>query len=305
MIRTGKKHRKADRKRHLGRMDRQRKASKEKIDSLKQGKLKVSKKSHIPASYLWQQYESPRCWKTAAQARKEFGRLNSKSARMRFVREQILMRRIGLGWEGAYHPWSKNDYTFSPEELLEHLVNTVIPLQDTEVVPRRPPINLPTRVRPYKLGTQSKDSERLDNSRLNDEDQLRLEAMSERESLEASGFGDQLYEMNEVSWPWEKIKKGFKIDKLFVRSHDGVDCPMWAQGVVQSLLSKNVSDESSFIKVTVKWNDDCVRDGEAKVTREKLLRSKWNCETHKLGVWRRRENLHHLAVDARDLVNPN
>ena len=302
LISTGKKRRKADRRRHLSLMDMQRKSKKKKIDAMNVAKLKASKDSHRQNSFLWQQWDLPRCWRTAAQARYEFGRLKIKKWRIKFVKEQILIRYLGLGWDDAHHPWSKNGHTFSAEELLEHLINVVIPLEDTEVVPDRPPINLPTRARPYKLGTLSNDAKRLDNSRLDVEEQLRLEAATERDSLEASGVGDQLNEMQEASWPWKKIKKGFKIDKLFIRSDEGDDYPMWSQGVVDKLICKSVSEESSFVKVEVKWNADCVMEGEAKVTKEKLLKSKYNLETHTYGVWR--EDLHHKVLTASDLVNP-
>lgn len=303
LISTGKKRRKADRRRHLSQMDVQRKFKKKKIDAMNVAKLQASKDEHLQNSFLWQQWNSPRCWRTADQAREEFGRLKAKKWKVKFVKEQILIRYLGLGWDDAHHPWSKNGYTFSAEELLEHLINVVIPLENTEVVPDRPPINLPTRARPYKVGTLSNDAKRLDNSRLDVEEQLRLEAATERDRLEASGVGDQLNEMQEASWPWQKIKKGFKIDVLFIRSDEGDDYPMWSQGVVDKLICKSVSEESSFVKVDIKWNADCVMEGEAEVTREKLLKSKYNLETHTRGVWR--QDLHHKVLDASDLVNPN
>ncbi len=71
-------------------------------------------------SYLWQKYDSPRCCKTAKEAFDVFNDLNSKSAKLQFVKEQILIRYLGLGWTKAYHPWLKNKYVYSPSELMEH-----------------------------------------------------------------------------------------------------------------------------------------------------------------------------------------
>ncbi len=94
-------------------------------------------------SYLWQKYDSPRCCKTAKEAFDVFNDLNSKSTKLQFVKEQILLRYLGLGWTKAYHPLLKNKYVYSPSELMEHFVKVVLPLQNTEVVPEAPLMNLP------------------------------------------------------------------------------------------------------------------------------------------------------------------
>jgi len=63
-----------------------------------------------------------------------FNGLNSTSAKLQFVKEQILIRYLRLGWTKAYHPWSKNKYVYSPSERMEHFVKVVLQLQNTEVV---------------------------------------------------------------------------------------------------------------------------------------------------------------------------
>ena len=37
------------------------------------------------------------------------------------------MRYLGLGIEEAHHPWSENAQSFTSRELLDHLVDKVIP----------------------------------------------------------------------------------------------------------------------------------------------------------------------------------
>jgi hypothetical protein len=59
-------------------------------------------------SYLWQKYDSPRCCKLAKDSFDLFDLLGSKLAKLQFVKEQILIRYLGLGWEKAYHPWTRN-----------------------------------------------------------------------------------------------------------------------------------------------------------------------------------------------------
>ncbi len=73
-------------------------------------------------SYLWQKYDSPRYCKLAKDAFDLFDELGSKSAKLQFVKEQISIWYLGLGWEKAYHPWSRNKYVYTPAEFLEHFV---------------------------------------------------------------------------------------------------------------------------------------------------------------------------------------
>ena len=45
------------------------------------------------------------------------------------VKEKILIRYLGLGIKEAYHPWSKGEHMYTADELLDHLINTIIPLE--------------------------------------------------------------------------------------------------------------------------------------------------------------------------------
>jgi hypothetical protein len=108
-------------------------------------KLKLTEKDLINMSYLHQQYFSPRCWKTVQQALVEFENLTSKKDKIECVKEQILIRYLGLGWEEIHHLWSKNRHQYTASELLKHLCEVVIPLQNVKEVPNQAPIQLPAR----------------------------------------------------------------------------------------------------------------------------------------------------------------
>ena len=69
--------------------------------------MKNSESSLIEALYLYQQYNLPRCYMMVQKALDECGKLSTKKERLKYVKEQILIRYLGLGWEEAYHPWSK------------------------------------------------------------------------------------------------------------------------------------------------------------------------------------------------------
>ncbi len=103
-------------------------------------KLQSTEKDLINISYMHQKYLLPRCWKSVRQALDKFKKLTSKKEKIECVKEQILIRYLGLGWEEAHHPWSKNKHIYTALELLKHLCEVVIPLQDTKEVPDQPPI---------------------------------------------------------------------------------------------------------------------------------------------------------------------
>ena len=55
------------------------------------------------------------------------------------------MRYLGLGIEEAHHPWSENTRSFTSQELLDHLVDKVIPHEKTiNNTPENVPSQLPT-----------------------------------------------------------------------------------------------------------------------------------------------------------------
>ena len=115
-----------------------------KQNALRNNKLEIARAGLVDALYLHQQYDSPRCWKTKDQAYEAFEGMKWKKDRMAGIKEQILMRYLGLGWVEAHHPWSKKGHgTYSPTELLDHFVKVVLPLADIKKVPVEPPLELP------------------------------------------------------------------------------------------------------------------------------------------------------------------
>ncbi len=112
----------------------------------------------------------------------------------------------------SQHPWSKNKHQYTASELLKYLCGVVIPLQDVKEVPNQPPIKLPTQPNSIALGTKAADLIQLDDGALAREEHIRLNAMLGRDQREDCGFGNQLMEMQQMSWAIDKIWKGsFKV----------------------------------------------------------------------------------------------
>ncbi len=111
----------------------------------------------------------------------EFEKLTPKKEKIECLKEQILIRYLGLGWEEAHHPWSKNKHVYTALELFKHLCEVVIPLQDAKEVPDQLPIKLLAWPDSLMLGTKFADLIQLDDWALAKEEHIRLNAMLERD----------------------------------------------------------------------------------------------------------------------------
>ena len=101
-------------------------------------------------------------WKTKKDARKEFTRLGSKTAKLEAVKFQIRIHVIGFGWKDLHHPWSERGVDFLPEQLMTHLCDVIIPEQKKRGIPKQPKLELPYRKCMLQLGTKAADVEELD-----------------------------------------------------------------------------------------------------------------------------------------------
>lgn len=84
-----------------------------------------------------------------------YNKLQSEAKRLVAVKEQILIRYLGLGPNEAHHPWLQEGTAFSSSRLLDHLKNKVIPLANDLEIPKEPPLTLPAPPPLSKLGTQT------------------------------------------------------------------------------------------------------------------------------------------------------
>ena len=72
---------------------------------------------------------------------------------------------------------------------------------------------------------------------------------------------------------------------------EGTKMLQWCRGVIESIVSDK-SLTGNYIVVTIKWNDEYVKQGDRNPTKEKLRKKDYNPEMHGNGSWR--EDLHHL-----------
>ena len=65
----------------------------------------------------------------------------------------------------------------------------------------------------------------------------------------------------------------------------------WCQGEVVEFLSEK---DNTHVNVRVKWNENCLKPGDPNITKQKLMRTKWNPDKPGNGAWR--EDLYHKLL---------
>jgi hypothetical protein len=136
-------------------------------------------------------FNSSACWKTKSIAQTEFRKLQSKTAKLDAVKEQIRIRVLGFGWKDLHHPWSEDGTDYSPEELFTHLVDTIIPEQSSRGIPDMPTLDLPSRKETKQLGTRTVDVEELDSRYEAEKGKTIAKAVQMRDEQEDKGELDR------------------------------------------------------------------------------------------------------------------
>ncbi len=207
---------------------------------------------------------------------------------MKEVRNQILIRYLGLGWDKAYHPWSKQGREYTHAELFQHLITTVIPLSQTEIVPESPPLKLPQLPPSAKLGLGQMTHNRvsLENKALDGADEFKEQDRRERERLESSGQGCRYEEWQQSTMP--KIDASFidfEVEFLFNVKYDNSNDDneselVWMSGKVTEIVNEKKN------KVKIRWNEKWLTEGEDPESVQVLMKSLWNPKQARAGAWR-------------------
>ena len=239
--------------------------------------------------YYFEQAHSPRLWTSVRQANTEWTKV--KSCRIDVVKEQLLTHELGLEIKEAKHPWSRNGYTYTADELFRHLVNVVLPiyvsLKRRHKLPTTPSVAMFSPPETAPLGTMSELGTNLYKLTEDEKESLRIEAKEERDRREERGEGDRWSERQSVNPPEinkKMIEREYRIEMRFGGTGDGGDkvCN-WYHGKVTKIINKKDR------KVEITWDDDCLHDDETetmKVTVNVLKISMWNRKTPVPGCWR-------------------
>ena len=126
------------------------------------------------ASFLNQQFYSPRFWNTPKKAMDEFEKIISQSNKNKCVKEQITIVQLGLGCEESHHPWSRDIYEYSSVELIEHFVKVCRPLTKNNYLPKEAPMEHPCLPEFPTLGTLTGGVDEHYSEQAKNDNQLRL-----------------------------------------------------------------------------------------------------------------------------------
>ena len=106
-----------------------------------------------------------------------------------------MIRHLVLGWTESHDLYSKAGYVYTPADLMEYFVKTILSLDVTNTVPNEPSLELPgipTQLLKVTLGSKADDCIVLDMSKAKEDEDFRIAAMRKREKLEDSGCVDEL-----------------------------------------------------------------------------------------------------------------
>ena len=172
-------------------LDKQREAKRVKQEQLRKKKMLAMQTEYAHALTYIDMFNSVACWRTKSIATTEFGKIQSKTAKLDAVKEQIRIRVLGFGWKDLHHPWSKDCVDYSPEELLAHLVDTIIPQQRSRGIPDMPTMDLPSRRDTKQLGTKTVDVEDMDRRYEAEKGETIAKAIKMRDDQEDKGESDR------------------------------------------------------------------------------------------------------------------
>ena len=207
------------------------------MELLLQNRLDDKGDNFLENMYLWDMWHHEKCWHTEAEANEQYNALTSKTAKLKAVKNQILIRYLGLGWIEAYHAWSCNGVDYTPLHLFKFLVDVVMLLKYEKEVLDEPSVELLSPPGMPTLGKISSDAKGLSESHNDRIEAFKAKQGNERDSRMERGEGDTWSKMqNDAAPKVDKSLKGFKIEMVF-SAHDDKVVPFanWYHGVVDEL----------------------------------------------------------------------
>jgi hypothetical protein len=222
--------------------------------------------------------KSPAFWESVAKAKKAYKKLESNTARLNAIKEQIRIYVIGFGWKDLHHQWSKDGRAYTADELFKYLVQTLIPeISRRGGIPNSPTMDLSSRKVTTQLGTRTVDLDDLDHLHENKKQEAIAEAVAMRNQMEDDGVIDR-HELLQPARPEvdnDLINAEIEILYSYVEP-DGSTKNMWCQGKVVAVRTCN--------RIHIEWDASTLREGDEPITEEVLLKSKYN--KHVIGGWR-------------------
>jgi len=151
-------------------------ARREKEELCKEKNTENATEEYIEGLYYHRMYFSTPCWiDDHRYVKRELCKLTSESAKYHALKENIMIRVKGFGWEWCRHQWSKDGRKYTVEELANHL-QCIIKEEKNHEIPIEPVPNVPQRVNLPILGTQTEYAKELGRKYMTDDDKFKRSA---------------------------------------------------------------------------------------------------------------------------------
>ena len=96
------------------------------------------------------------------------------------MKQQILIVHLGLGFEEAHHPWSRDRYEYSSVEILEHFVKVCLPLTKNKNLSKEATIENPHLPEFTTIETLTGDVDEYYLEQAKNDKQLKFKALGEQ-----------------------------------------------------------------------------------------------------------------------------
>lgn len=188
---------------------------------------------------------------------------------------------LGIGLEGAYHPWSKDGHTYTSAKLLSHLVDVVIPLNDTADTPTEAPITAPKLAVLQKVGTISKLSEEKEKLSKDEDAKFKADGKAEVKRRQDLGLMDIWSEKQQsIPPPLSQYLKMWVEVAFEYPGEEGDTCIDWYRGQISKVIN------AKKFRVQIDWDTSTLAETDVKVSRHSLIPSNWNPKKIRKNAWR-------------------
>ena len=194
-----------------------------------------------------------------------------------------MIRYLGLGLEEAYHPWSENGYTFTAQELLDHFINVVLPLEKTSDLPTEAPTTAPPLPTLQAVGTISQLALEKEQTSREEDEKFKVDAKAKLDLRQEQGIMDIWSELQQTIAPTAKELKNMVVEVAFeYPGEDGTICLDWYHVTVE----KVVNEKKCLAKI--KWHAETLAENDVKVSVQQLTPSPFCFNPKKLrkNTWR-------------------
>ena len=202
-------------------------------------------------------------WYNAARNKGDVDRFlagKPEAVKLEYLRKQIEMRVIGLGWSELATRWSsgKDAYIGSSGHLRAHLVDTILVRETTERRLKQLPTEaaLPQQVvRDHgQLGTLDEDAAEIEKKALFSAEELNTKAQAEMERRLAAGISDTLENLNgNDAPPFDQALVGKRLEVLWPYTNQDTKekVLVWAGGRVARVAYGLTDKRSAAAKVVL------------------------------------------------------